>query len=378
MIRLDAVVSAVAAEAGLDPDRVTQDKTNIVRWVNDTRREIAENQIDFQALQTFGQFVGVANVTAGTCAATQNQAEVTGSSTSWTTAMSGRYIAINSTPWQRVSYVTDSTHLTLEASWNQSSITGKTYILWKREYEFPASIDKIERVRDMSQTDALSYYPPDEFSAKFGFGDFFSDPYAYTQFGTDVLGLNYLGSTVYASITTTANSPIVDFASTAGLVTGLFAGDRLMIGNATTSTAFVVQRVLTDSKVALRDYVNVTLAAQSATAMTNDRLLVRFYNAIDNTRIYNWEGKKRIVDLIGNGDLIEEGWYSAIRKGAIAKCMGYINSPKEQQKLAEYTEEVRKLIRDQAKTKNPYPRLKPNIQRRYGQFGMYPSKRDLG
>src|SRR3990167_9849790 len=95
-VRFDTCVSAVAWESGLDPDRVSQDKYLIQRWINDTRREIYELPINWSSREFIGQFAGTANVTAGTVAVTQNQAEVTGSSTTFTTAMARRYIKIGS------------------------------------------------------------------------------------------------------------------------------------------------------------------------------------------------------------------------------------------------------------------------------------------
>lgn len=367
-VRLDVIVSAVAAEAGLDPDRVAQDKTNIVRFINDTRRELYNIPIRFSALEFTGELVGTMIATAGTVSATQNQAEVTGSSTAFTTAMAGRYISINSQPWQRIAWVSDSTHLTLESSWNGNTISGTTYKIWRRDYALPPKVAKLTRFIDLSDPDKqIAFYDPSEFHQKFGWADALGDVQAITQFGSSELGEAYLGSTVYTAVSATAGSPILDFASGSGLVTGLAAGDRITLGTNSTSTAFYVEKVLTDAKVALREIVASSSSTFSATAMSYNRLLVRFHNAIDNAKVYHYEAVKDFAEMVSNGDLLEAGWYTAVKKGAIAKAMGYAGHPKEEAKQNEYNAEVATLIRNQYKALNPAIRLKPHIQSRYGQ-----------
>lgn len=359
-VRLDACVSAVAREVGLDPDRVSQDRLNIVAFINDTRRELYELPIDFSALEFTGELVSVANVTAGTVAATNQKAEVTGSSTAFATAMSGRYISIDGNSWQRISYVSDSTHLTLESSWNNDSVTAKTYKIWKRDYAMPAKVAKIKRFIGLDMYDASEFYQ------RFGFADVFGEPCAYTQFGTQDVADAYIGATIFTTVTTTAGSPLVDMTGVA-LVTALAPGDRLLIGNATTSTAYYVDKVLTDLRVALTHNVTISTATTSATAHSLDRLNVRFYYALDSAKkIILFEAKKKLFDLFDNSDLLEEGWYNAVRKGAIAKAMGYVASPKETLKIKEYEVEIANLIRNQYKAANPSFRFKISLPSRYG------------
>lgn len=380
-VRLDACVSAVAAEAGLDPDNNSQDKTNIKRWINDTRKEVYSLPVRFSALEFVGEFAGTAVVTAGTVNATQNQAEVTGSSTAFTTAMSGRYIMISTGQWKRISYVSDSTHLTLESSWTGDTVTNQSYMIWKRDYEMPHKVGTILNIFDMGENRyPLAFYDQSEFYQKFGWGDTLSNPQAFTQFGSSDLGLAYLTSTVY-TVTTTADSPIVDFAAGSGVVTGLAPGDRLIIGNSSNSTAFYVDRILTDTKVSLRNFVTVSTGSTSATAFATDRLFARFFPGINDTRTYYFEAYKRCYDLYSDDDMIEDGWYPAVKKGAIAKALGYVRDPREAQKLAEAQAEIATLIRNQYRAKNPSPRLKPHITRRYGTSpysGVFPAKYDTG
>ena len=377
MVRLDVLVSAVAADAGLDPDRVTQHKTEIVRWINETRREIYELPVKLSALEFSGEVAAVADVTAGTVGTTLDLAEVTGASTSFVTAMAGRYIQIADFGWQRIAYVSSSTILALESPWPRAAVSAKAYRIWKRHYDMPPKVSRIETFVDMSNPlKEMAYYDPVEFHSKFGFGDSSGDPFAYTQYNSRDMADAYLGSTVYASISVTANSPIVDFASGAGIVTGLAPGDRLLIGNSTTSTAFYVDKILSDTKAAVREYVQITNSSLSASAMSLDRLQVQFYPYMDGSRIVMYKARKEFIDLYNNNDFLEPGWYMAVKTGAVAKAMAFVGNPREDKKSLEYHGEIINLTRVQFKAHNPAPRLKPYVGQRYGDRTMFPSKRD--
>ena len=383
-VQFGTVVSAVAAEVGLDPDRNSQDKTNIQRWINDTRQEIYNLPVRLSAAEFVGEFAGVANVTAGTVTTIQNQAEVTGSGTSWSSSMNGSFISIATGQWQRISYVTDTTHLTLESSWVITGTTASNYTIWKRYYVLPHKVEKVMTIFDQSNNRfPLAYYDPSEFYQKYGFGgDNFSNAMAFTQFSTSELGYQYLSGKTFSSVTATANSPILDFPSGSGLVTAVAPGDRLLLSDgSTSSTAFAIDRVYTDTRLAMAEaFTAASLATAAATGFAMNRVAVQLYPAVSNNNTYYFEARKRPYDLINSIDLIEEGWYPAVKKGAIAKGCGYVRDPREEKKQAEYAREITNLIRMQYKAANPSSRLKPHIPRRYGTggfFGYFPSKYDM-
>lgn len=377
MMRMDAVVSAIARDAGLDPDRVGQDEINIFGWVNDTRRELYELPGALSALEFVGELVGLAHVTAGTCKATQTNSEITGSSTSWTTAMAGRYMSIATGAWMRISFVSDTTHLTLESGWPGATVTGQTSRIWQKYYPLPPKVAKINKLVDLSAPrDPVTYYDTAEFHQRYGYGDTMGDPKAYTQFGSSERGLEYLGSTVFATLTATANSPIIDFGST-GLVTAMAAGDYVIIGDSTTSTGFYVDKVLTDTKIALNQKMPLGGTSISASAYSKDRLMLQLYPSVDAvSKIFFYEAVKSYSDVVSTADYIERSWYSAIKKGTVAKAMAFVRDPREQQKLGEYEDEKRMLLRNNFKAKNVQPRLKPHITQRYGNSTLSPSDRD--
>lgn len=363
LTRIDILVSAIAAESGLDPDRVAQDKIHILRFINDTRREVSELPVQFQQLEFLGEVVGIVQTTAGTVKATIGQSEITGTTTSFATAMAGRQMKIGTASWRRISFVSDTTHLTLESGWPDDTVTDQTYRIWQKHIPLPPKIDKLLQVKEYTNNVPLTFYDQNEFYAKFGKDDDTGTPHSYTVYGSTDFGLDYLGSTVFTSVTSTANSPILDFSGTV-LVTAMSPGDRIRFGDTTTATAFYVDRILTDTKVSLRGVVPQA-GVLSATALSTQRKFIQVYPAIDGVKILIYTARKQMVDLVDDEDIIEEGWYSVIKKGAIAKSMGYINSDKEAQKLQEYAAEKQTLVRNQFKALNPFPRLKPYIRDRY-------------
>jgi hypothetical protein len=373
--RLDVVVSAVARDAGLDPDNNPTDKQNIIGWVNDTRRELYDIPQMFSALQFSGEIAGVALVTAGTVSVSGQGAEVTGAGTAWTSEMAGRYISVADGSWQRIAYVADTTHLFLESRYPGDAASAQTYKIWKRYYELPPKAARVTRLVDYGAVqNPMAYYDPQEFYSRFNLAASPGDPVAFTQFMASDFGVSYQASTVYVSVSSTANSPILDFPASSDLVGKVFPGDRLKVGNATTSTAFAIENVLSNAKVALKNYLGTSSDTLSATALSMDRLLVAFYPGINSTRVYAFEGVRQVHDLSNNGDLLEKGWYSAVLKGAKAKAFGFVRDPREEMAMREYNAEVGKLLRGQAKALNPSPRLKPHIGIRYGQS--YPAAQD--
>lgn len=75
----------------------------------------------------------VADYTSGTVTMTSGSSSVTGSSTTWTSAMAGRWLTITDTSvpgqgyWYRIASVTNSTTLTLETDWAAATTSGATY-----------------------------------------------------------------------------------------------------------------------------------------------------------------------------------------------------------------------------------------------------------
>lgn len=77
--------------------------------------------------------MNIADYTAGTVTATNNSTTITGSGTTWTNAMVGRWFVINDATapgqgyWYRIAAFSSTTSLTLETSFEGTTSTGVTY-----------------------------------------------------------------------------------------------------------------------------------------------------------------------------------------------------------------------------------------------------------
>lgn len=77
--------------------------------------------------------MGIADYTTGTVTATNNSTTITGSGTTWTAAMVGRWFVVDDPTapgqgyWYRISAFNSTTSLTIETSWEGTTSAGVTY-----------------------------------------------------------------------------------------------------------------------------------------------------------------------------------------------------------------------------------------------------------
>ncbi len=117
--------------------------------INDAyRATVALRDFDFE--QKTGYDFTIADYTTGTVdAATNASKTVTGSGTTWTAAMAGRYIQIASTGdslWYRIDSVESTTSMTLANAYNGTTIgpaAAASYIIRKKFYSLPFDYDKL-------------------------------------------------------------------------------------------------------------------------------------------------------------------------------------------------------------------------------------------
>lgn len=71
---------------------------------------------------------GADDYSEGTVTITSGESEITGSGTSWTSAMVGRYIKITNY-WYEITKVTDATHLTIRGEFGEDTVSGGNYVI---------------------------------------------------------------------------------------------------------------------------------------------------------------------------------------------------------------------------------------------------------
>lgn len=84
--------------------------------------------------------------TTGTVSVTNGSATVTGSGTTWTSAMVGRYISIGDTIPQRILTVPLATSLTIDVAWSGSALSAQTYSIVHLRVGMPSDFERVERL----------------------------------------------------------------------------------------------------------------------------------------------------------------------------------------------------------------------------------------
>ena len=100
-------------------------------WVRNAFRQIAERR-RWSWLVKYGQFLVPAVYNTGTVSLTRSSATVTGSGTTFTSAMVGRQFRIGTgTPIYTISAYTSATSITLDSVWGGSTVSGSAYSIYQ-------------------------------------------------------------------------------------------------------------------------------------------------------------------------------------------------------------------------------------------------------
>jgi hypothetical protein len=94
-------------------------------------------------------FRSIAEYTTGTVSATQDSTSITGSGTTWTSAMTGRKIRIGNTESYTFTYV-GATSGTISPAYVGESVSDKTYSIFQDLYAVNSDVDTIIDVFDMT------------------------------------------------------------------------------------------------------------------------------------------------------------------------------------------------------------------------------------
>lgn len=114
----------------------TNIRTSIKRWFNFIQQDICSHMWDWQIVND--SFVTTAPYETGTVDVTNDSASVSGTGTSWTSAMEGRkfYVEGDSFPYV-VKTVSSTTSLTLDTIYTGTTATGSSYRIFQDEYIMP-------------------------------------------------------------------------------------------------------------------------------------------------------------------------------------------------------------------------------------------------
>ena len=146
----------VASQARLN-NEVSEQNTLIERWLNQAQQEIWSRHdwpwaMEREIVRT------VADKTAGTVTVTSASTAVAGASTSFAAADVGKYIQFSgSNDWYRITAVADSTNLTIESAYNDTSdLSAGTYTIRQFFYSVSSSVEKVLDIRQMQSPRKLT------------------------------------------------------------------------------------------------------------------------------------------------------------------------------------------------------------------------------
>ena len=156
----------VAGVLKMDLNKSAEAK-RVKRWINDTEQDIHGRHDwywtkDREVVQT------VVDKTAGTVAVAAGGIVVTGTSTAFASDDAGKFIQLSgSADWYKIASVTNSTSLTLEAPYTQTSaLSGGTYTIRKVFYPLSTNAEKILDLRQTISPRRLVPVPSKDFHTR--------------------------------------------------------------------------------------------------------------------------------------------------------------------------------------------------------------------
>jgi len=140
-VQLADEISTILGTGGSSTDDI---RTSFKRWLNQAFRLIAYSHPwdDMRAEQRIST---VAPYSTGTATFTQASITVTGSGTTWTSAMVGRKIALTQgAPYYRIATRVSNTEITIAEAYAETTASASTYVLYQDEYDLAATTHSIE------------------------------------------------------------------------------------------------------------------------------------------------------------------------------------------------------------------------------------------
>lgn len=348
----------------LKVDKLTSEGKNILtRKINQTYKEVARAS-DWEILKRTSELRTVANYTAGTVTVTIDSRTVTGSGTTWTAAMQGRYFRPGgSQNWYKIARFVSATEITLATPIIEATASGIAYTIWQRYYYLQSDVRKILSIHswyaDGELPDKSNYYIEEFTSNPSNTGR----PEIFSSYGVDPYEPSYSTGTV----TVTVDSTVLNGTSTVWL-DNVTSGDEIEIGD----RIYRVERVESDTRIIMNNAALETISSDSPAAYTITRdnaIGIQLYPAPDAVYIFPYTYQKRVYDLVNEDNdrpELPEDFDLAILDGAEASRMRDLSDIKWMAKMEEYKGRIVDLRRTMSTTKPRFKQLRPKIVSRSG------------
>lgn len=332
----------------------------LARKINEGGKEVGRVH-DWDCLKAHSQINCVENYSAGTVTTTNGSRTVTGSGTTWTSAMVGRYFKSSAGDnWYRIVRFVSTTELTLETPVTESSGGGRTYDIWKRFYHVPSLFRSVKVLgkwigeQRLEQRDAqhVADRSPQETEG---------EPTDAYEAGSNEFAEPYTTGTV--SMTKDENVLTGSGTSWLGNVE---PGERIVVGTRTLR----VKRVESDTRIVMFNHAPVTIApglSQTYRIEEDNPIGFQFYPAPDDEYVIPVFGFMRVFDLV-NEDRdrfpFPEEFDAAILDAAEASRMRELDDVKWVQKQLELKGRITDLKAAMRGSKSRLRIMKPEIPSR--------------
>lgn len=290
--------------------QVTGERAFIKRAVQRTLDRIGSYD-RWEFYLTSGFVTTVAPYETGTVSATNGSKTITGSGTTFTSAMVGRKIRVSSdTTYYVIASFTSTTSIELEQAYQGTTASGSTYSIFQDEYYLNADVDWRQYFRQVQTGRRLEELSPVDFDSFYPAPNAEGDPYVVIPLGR--AQKTYTTGTV----TGTSAASVITGSSTDWLnALGVSRGTRIKVGTLT----YTVKSVDSATQVTIYGTLSASFSA-SAYTMVIDNQIVQFYPIPDAARnIYYRYGRKaaEILSDSDEPDLPPENQWMLVRGGLI-------------------------------------------------------------
>jgi len=267
----------------------------LLRFINNARRVLYRER-DWDALKSYYQLNRVPEYSTGTVAITQDARVITGTGTTFTAKMVGRYIKFGSqTEWYRIVKYTSTTSIVIEADYIGSTLTAESYVIRQIFYRVPAAARKLKNVSQFSVPKLL---------VEQGDRGFLQDFANYQTLGSSPDKYQLAGTWDKSTTYTTGDVTGSQYATTlTGLATvwmdECIPGDIITIA----SQAYAIKSVDSDTQITL--YAGLKAAATNAAfsiATNPDSWIIRFNSQASARAIIPIEYYQHAFDLLNDTD----------------------------------------------------------------------------
>lgn len=260
-------------------------------------------------IQDKGVIETVATYETGTLTVTNGSPTITGSGTTFTSAMVGRKIRISGeNAYYRIKTYTSPTVLVLETNYDGTSDADATFTIYKDEYRLASDVDKYKLIRQTNNSIVLSDTHPSNFDSDFPMPNSYSDPTKSIMIGTRL--------DTYTTGTVTATGTTITGTSTAWTsVEGLGRMTKIRIGN----YVYTVKSVDSDTQITTYETMS-TVATASSYEINLNNLLIQLYDIPSTAKILYYRYFRMPALLANDYDIPDMPimWHWVLMYGALS------------------------------------------------------------